>query len=48
MVDWIFIEFLHEKPGKLSKPWYGPYRILMCNDPDIMACKVYFPEEGQL
>ena len=23
-------------------------RLLMCNDPDVVACKVYFPEEGQL
>ena len=48
---WIFIKFPAEETGrnrKLSNPWHGPYRILMRNDLDITATKVYFPQEGQI
>ena len=49
--DWIMVRFPQDESGKnrkLSRPWHGPYRILMCNSPDIITCKVYFPEDGQL
>ena len=49
--DWIMVRFPQDESGKnrkLSRPWHGPYWILMCNSPDIVACKVYFPEDGQL
>ena len=49
--DWIMIRFPQDESGKdrkLSRPWHGPYRVLMCDSPNIVACKVYFPEDGQL
>ena len=49
MGEWVLIRFPHEETGrlrKLSRPWHGPYWITEENDPDVMAVKVYFPEEG--
>ena len=49
--DWILIKFPHEESGKnrkLSRPWHGPYRLLSCTDTDVVAAKVYFPDEGHI
>eukprot|EP00731_Ephydatia_muelleri_P016088 Em0009g512a len=49
--DWILIKFPHEESGKnrkLSHPWHGPYRLLSCTDTDVVAAKVYFPDEGHI
>ena len=49
--DWILIRFPSEESGhnrKLSRPWHGPYRILYCNETNVTAVKVYFPEEKQI
>ena len=49
--DWILIRFPSEESGrnrKLSKPWHGPYRILYCNETNMTAVKVYFPEEKRI
>ena len=47
--NWILIKFPQEVSGKncrLSRPWHGPYRVLSCSDTDVVAAKVYFPDEG--
>ena len=49
--DLILIRFLHEETGKqrkLSHPWHGPYRVVECRDPDLVAKKQFFPEEGTI
>jgi len=49
--DWILIKHPQEETGKkrkLSRPWYGPYRVTRRDDPDITAVKVYFPEEAEI
>ena len=49
--EWVLIHFPHEETGrqrKLSQPWHGPYRITEENDPNVMAVKGYFPEEGTI
>ncbi len=33
---------------KLSQPWYGPFRIVSCTQPDITVVKVYLPQNGQI
>ena len=46
--DWILIRFPHEETGanrKLSRPWYGPFRISSIEQSNIIANKVYFPQE---
>ena len=46
--EWILIRFPSEETGrlrKLSRPWHGPYRIVSCDDTNVTATKVYFPEE---
>ena len=46
--DWILIRFPHEEAGanhKLSQPWYGPFRIVSIQQINIIANKVYFPQE---
>ena len=33
--DWVLVHFPHEESGpnrKLSRPWHGPYRIILVND----------------
>ena len=38
----------HEKTGpqrKLSRPWYGHFRIILIIDPDLMLTKVYFLQD---
>ena len=49
--DWILIRFPQDETGKdlkLSRPciWHGPYRVLSCSDTDVVADKVYFPDDG--
>ena len=49
--EWILIRFPHEESGrlrKLSRPWHGPYRVVENREADIVAVKVYFPEEKQI
>ena len=49
--DWILIRFSQdetEKDHKLSKPWHGPYRVVQCEEPNIVATKVYFPDDGPI
>ena len=49
--DWVLVKFPHEETGrqrKLSRPWYGPYRVIACNDPDVTVAKVYFPQDGPI
>ena len=49
--DWIMVMFPQDESGKsrkLSQPWHGPYRVLSCGSPDVVASKVYFPEEGTI
>ena len=49
--NWVLIRFPHEESGrlrKLSRPWHGPYRIVHCDDTDVTAVKVYFPNEGTI
>ena len=49
--DWILIRFPQDETGKdrkLSKPWHGPYRVVQCEEPNIVATKVYFPDDGPI
>ena len=44
--DWVFVHFPQEesrKMRKLSRPWFGPYRICSKNDPDVTVTRVYLP-----
>ena len=49
--DWVFVRFPEEETGrnrKLSRPWYGPFRIICKQDPNLTVRKVYFPEDPEL
>ena len=49
--DWVLIKFPAEESGKLrklSRPWHGPYKILLVERPTVTATKVYYPQEGQI
>lgn len=49
--DWVFVRFPSEETGKkrkLSRPWYGPFRVIAQRDPDLTVSKVYFPEDPSL
>ena len=42
--DWVFVKFPAEETGKnwkLSRPWFGPYRVLEKRDPNIIVRRVY-------
>ena len=46
--DWVLVYFAQDETGKtrkLSQPWHGPYRIISKKDPDVVACKIYFPDD---
>ena len=45
------LKFPHEETGrsrKISRPWHGPYCIVQKEDTNVVAAKVYFPEEGTI
>lgn len=47
--DWVFVRFPEEETGKkrkLSRPWYGPFRVIARHDPNLTVRKVYFPEDS--
>ena len=47
VVDWVLVYFPQDETGKyqkLSQSWYGPYRIVLHDDPDVTVMKMYFPE----
>ncbi len=49
--EWVLVRFPSDETGKqrkLSRPWHGPCRVLSTSGPDVMAQKVYFPEDGQI
>ena len=49
--DWVFVRFPEEETGrkrKLSRPWYGPFRVIARKDPNLTVIKVYFPEDPAL
>ena len=48
--DWVFVRFPEEtgKKRKLSRPWYGPFRVISRQDPNLTVKKVYFPEDTPL
>ena len=44
----MLVRFPQEKVGKmrkLSRPWHGPFRVLVVEDPDVTVIKVYFPQD---
>ena len=46
--NWVLVHMPYEETGpqrKLSRPWYGPLRIISISDPDLMLTKVYFPQD---
>ena len=46
--DWVFVYFPQEESGrmrKLSRPWFGPYRITSRDDPDVTVTRVYSPKD---
>ena len=49
--DWVLIYFPAENSGKqrkLSRPWYGPYRIVAKDETNITATRVCFPDEKSI
>ena len=45
----MLIYFAQDETGKhrkLSQPWHGPYRVISRRDPDIVASKIYFPDDA--
>jgi len=49
--DWVLIYFAQEETGKnrkLSQPWHGPYRVISQRYPDIVASKIYFPDDPNI
>ena len=49
--EWILIKFPQDESGpkrKLSRPWRGPFRVISCRGPNIVASKVYFPEDNEI
>ena len=49
--EWVFVRFPEEESGKrrkLSRPWYGPFRVVTKQDPNLTVQKVYFPEDPVL
>ena len=48
--NWVFIWFPEEETGrnqKLSRPWYGPFRIIGKQDPNLTVRKVYCLEDPE-
>ena len=46
--DWVFVRGPEAETGekqKLSRPWYGPFRVCAKQDPNLIVSKVYFPED---
>ena len=46
--DWVLVYFAQDETGKnrkLSQPWHGPYKIIYKKDPDVIASKIYFPDD---
>ena len=43
--DWVFET---GKRRKLSRPWYGPFRVIARHGPNLTVQKVYFPEDSPL
>ena len=49
--DWVMICFPQDETGKerkLSRPWYGPYRVLEVTETGILAEKVYAPQDRRI
>lgn len=49
--QWVLIRFPSDETGrlrKLSRPWHGPYRVVSCNETNVTAVKVYFPQEDPI
>ena len=49
--DWVFVRFPEEETGKkrkLSRPWYGPFRVTVRKDPNLTVTKVYFPNDASI
>ena len=47
--DWVLIRFPQEESGanqKLSRPWYGPFRVIESDATDITAVRVYGPQDS--
>ena len=47
--DWALIRFPPKETGqqrKLSRPWYGPYRVTTVTEMGVTAVKVYSPQDG--
>ena len=47
----MFVCFPEEDTGKkrkLSRPWYGPFRVTARHDPNLTVKKLYFPEDPPL
>ena len=49
--QWVLIRFPQEESGrnrKLSRPKHGPYRVVSVSSPNVVAIKVYFPDETRI
>ena len=48
---WVLVYHPQDETGgnrKLSRPWYGPYRVTSIQDPDVCLVKVYFPQDQEI
>ena len=46
--DWVFVYFPQQETGKmrkLSRPWFGPFRVCSRDGPDVTVTRVYRPSE---
>ena len=49
--NWVFVRFPEEETGKIrkmSRPWYGPFRVVARQDPNLRVSKVYFQEDPSM
>ena len=47
----MFVHLPEEETGKkqkISRPWYGPFRVVARRDPTLTVTKVYFPEDTHI
>ena len=46
--DWVLVYFAQDETGKtrkLSQLWHGPYWVISQKYPNIVASKIYFPDD---
>lgn len=49
--DWVLVHSPQDGTGanrKLSRPWHGPYRVMLLRYPDVSVTKVYFLQDQSI